>query len=57
MNMGMKWECGYKHIDYDKLSYEANKEEIIKAHNAINQIIKEEPKYLHLHLELIMIIQ
>ncbi len=36
---------GYKHIDYDKLSYEANKEEIIKAHNAINQIIKEEPKY------------
>ncbi|NLV75549.1 MAG: polysaccharide deacetylase family protein [Tissierellia bacterium] len=36
---------GYRHIDYDKLSYEENKEEIIKAHNTIREIIKSKPKY------------
>lgn len=36
---------GYRHIDYDKLSYEENKEEIIKAHNTIKEIIKSKPKY------------
>jgi probable sporulation protein (polysaccharide deacetylase family) len=36
---------GYKHIDYDKLDYEGNKEEIIKGHNAIKDVIKEDVKY------------
>ncbi|MBU5437657.1 polysaccharide deacetylase family protein [Tissierella sp. MSJ-40] len=36
---------GYKHIDYDKLDYERNKEEIIKGHNAIKDVIKEDVKY------------
>lgn len=36
---------GYSHIDYDKLSYDRNKEEIIKAHNIIKNTIDIEPKY------------
>lgn len=30
---------GYSHIDYDKLSYERNREEIEKAHNVIKDIL------------------
>ena len=36
---------GYKHIDYDKLSYERNKEEIIKAHNIIHDVLGIESIY------------
>jgi probable sporulation protein (polysaccharide deacetylase family) len=36
---------GYKHIDYDKLSYERNKEEILNAHNIINSILGIESIY------------
>ncbi|GFN36460.1 polysaccharide deacetylase family protein [Tepidimicrobium xylanilyticum] len=36
---------GYRHIDYDKLSYEGNREEILKAHNIIYNILGVEPKY------------
>ncbi|MCF6464687.1 polysaccharide deacetylase family protein [Clostridium sp. Cult2] len=36
---------GYKHIDYDKLNYESNKEEILKAHNIIYNILNYEPVY------------
>lgn len=35
---------GYNHLDYDKLSYEKNKEEIEKAHVIIKDIINKEPK-------------
>lgn len=30
---------GYNHIDYSKLSYEQNREEILKTHNSIKSII------------------
>lgn len=36
---------GYSHLDYDKLDLERNKEEILKAHNIIKEIIKEDPIY------------
>src|SRR5690554_3912729 len=36
---------GYRHIDYDKLSYEGNREEILKAHNIIYDILGIEPEY------------
>lgn len=36
---------GYKHIDYDKLDYNRNKEEILKAHNVIKNILEIEPIY------------
>lgn len=36
---------GYNHVDYNKLSYEKNKEEILKAHNAIKDITGKAPKY------------
>lgn len=36
---------GYQHMDYDKLSYEKNKEEILKAHNVINNLSGIQPKY------------
>lgn len=36
---------GYSHMDYDKLSYDRNKEEITKAHNIIKNILNVEPKY------------
>ncbi len=36
---------GYKHIDYDKLSYENNKEQILKAHNIIHDVLGIEPIY------------
>lgn len=36
---------GYNHVDYNKLSYENNKEEILKAHNVIKDIIDKSPKY------------
>ena len=36
---------GYKHIDYDKLSYERNKEEILKAHNIISNVLGIKPIY------------
>ncbi len=36
---------GYRHIDYDKLSYDNNREEILKAHNVIYNIIGEEPNF------------
>ena len=36
---------GYNHIDYDKLSYEKNKEEIEKAHNIIKDVINVDSKY------------
>lgn len=36
---------GYSHIDYDKLNYERNKEEILKADVIINDILDTKPKY------------
>lgn len=36
---------GYRHVDYDKLSYEGNREEILKAHNIIYDILGIEPEY------------
>lgn len=36
---------GYSHADYDKLGYERNKEEIEKADNIINNILKIKPQY------------
>ncbi|NLJ79190.1 MAG: polysaccharide deacetylase family protein [Tissierellia bacterium] len=36
---------GYRHVDYDQLGYEQNKEEIIKAHNAIKNILEIQPNY------------
>lgn len=36
---------GFNHIDYDKLSYEKNKEEILKAHHILKDIVEENPKY------------
>lgn len=36
---------GYSHLDYDKLNYERNKEEIHKADIIINDILGMKPKY------------
>ena len=36
---------GYNHLDYDKLSYEQNKEEIQKSHDIIKNILDMEAKY------------
>ena len=36
---------GYSHIDYDKLNYERNREEIQKADNIINEILDIKLKY------------
>ena len=36
---------GYRHVDYDKLSYEQNREEILKAHNVIKDILKIDAKH------------
>lgn len=36
---------GYSHIDYDKLSYDKNKEEIMKAHNIIKETLNIDSKY------------
>lgn len=36
---------GYNHVDYDKLSYDKNKEEILKAHNTLLDITGKSPKY------------
>lgn len=36
---------GYRHVDYDKLNYEKNREEILRAHNIISGIIKQESIY------------
>ncbi len=36
---------GYSHKDYDKLSYDNNKEEILKAHNIIKEILSIDSKY------------
>ena len=36
---------GYSHVDYDKLNYERNKEEIHKADVIINDILDMKPKY------------
>lgn len=36
---------GYNHIDYDKITFEKNKEEILKSHKIIKDIIKTNPIY------------
>lgn len=36
---------GYNHIDYDKITFEKNKEEILKSHIIIKDIIKTNPTY------------
>jgi len=36
---------GYQHIDYDKLDYERNKEEILMAHDIIENILGIQPKF------------
>ena len=36
---------GYSHRDYGKLSYDINKDEIMKAHNIIKEILNIELKY------------
>ncbi len=36
---------GYQHIDYDKLDYEANRNEIYKAHNIIRECLDIDAKY------------
>lgn len=36
---------GYNHVDYNKLSYEKNKEEILKAHNVLKDITGKSPIY------------
>lgn len=36
---------GYNHADYDKLSYDRNKEEIMKSHDIIKEILNIDSKY------------
>lgn len=36
---------GYNHVDYDKLSYERNKEEIDRTHRVIKEILNIDSKY------------
>lgn len=36
---------GYNHIDYNKLSYEKNKEEISRAHEVIKSVLNIDSKY------------
>ena len=36
---------GYRHMDYDKLSYDKNKEEILKAHNILKDNLGVEANY------------
>ncbi|MCK9443619.1 MAG: polysaccharide deacetylase family protein [Tissierellaceae bacterium] len=36
---------GYNHVDYDKLSYEKNYEEILKTHNIIRDILNIDSRY------------
>ena len=36
---------GYNHLDYDKLDLEGNKNEILKSHNILKDIINEDPIY------------
>lgn len=36
---------GYNHIDYDKISYEKNKEEILKTHNIIKETLGIDSEY------------
>lgn len=36
---------GYSHVDYNKLSYNENKEGIVKAHNIIKEILDIDSKY------------
>ena len=36
---------GYNHVDYNKLSYDKNKEEILKAHNVLKDITGKSPIY------------
>lgn len=36
---------GYNHVDYDKLSYERNYEEILKTHNVIKDILNINSRY------------
>lgn len=36
---------GYNHLDYSKLTYDKNKEEILKAHKSIESIIGVSPKF------------
>lgn len=36
---------GYKHLDYDKLDYKGNFEQINTAHTIIEEIIQDSPKY------------
>ncbi len=36
---------GYSHVDYDKLSYNENKEGIVKAHNIIKETLNIDSKY------------
>lgn len=36
---------GYNHVDYDRLSYEKNREEILKADTVIRNTLNIEPKY------------
>ena len=36
---------GYSHVDYDKLSYNENKEGIIKTHNIIKETLNIDSKY------------
>lgn len=39
---------GYNHLDYDKLNLEQNKEEILKSHKILKEIIEEDPIYFAL---------
>ncbi|MFA5577715.1 MAG: polysaccharide deacetylase family protein [Tissierellaceae bacterium] len=36
---------GYNHVDYDKLSYEKNHEEILKTHNIVKDVLRIESRY------------
>lgn len=36
---------GYNHADYDKLSYDRNKEEIMKSHDIIKEVLNIDSKY------------
>ncbi len=36
---------GYNHIDYDKITYDKNKEEILKTHEVIKKILGIDSKY------------
>ena len=36
---------GYSHVDYNKLSYNENKEGIVKAHNIIKEVLDIDSKY------------